>query len=65
MFVSKEIAKKRFEICKSCDKFKSLLSRCGECGCLMTMKVKFSSSSCPLNKWSIENTNFSEDYNID
>ena len=44
-------SKKRLNICKACEKYDSLFGRCKECGCFMILKVKFSKTKCPLNKW--------------
>ncbi len=48
----KEEAKKRMEICATCDKFDSSTTRCKECGCFMIAKTLLPFSDCPLNKWS-------------
>lgn len=49
---------KRMEICKSCEHFKAVLGDkvavCGECGCLMQLKVRFKDAYCPKEKWSAE-----------
>jgi len=51
MWVLKEVAQARYDICKSCSSFIASISTCKECGCLMRDKVKSSNSKCPLNKW--------------
>jgi topoisomerase IA-like protein len=50
---SKEIQEERLNICKSCSEFKPKLKVCGQCGCFMEMKVKFSRTTCPLKKWDV------------
>lgn len=40
----------RINICKSCENF-SMLNTCKLCGCFMPLKVKWSYSTCPENKW--------------
>lgn len=47
----KEILSERIFICKSCPELNSL-NFCKKCGCFMPAKVRFKTSSCPLNKWS-------------
>ena len=51
MIVLKDIAQKRYDICKSCDKFVKVTGQCKECLCFMKLKVKLASASCPKNKW--------------
>jgi Family of unknown function (DUF6171) len=51
MLVNKQIAKDRFQICKSCEHFNSLLKMCKKCGCIMPLKVTMSISRCPVGKW--------------
>jgi hypothetical protein len=47
---SKDLQQQRYEICKTCDSF-TMLKTCRECGCIMPLKVKIASVSCPLKKW--------------
>jgi hypothetical protein len=49
--VQTEVAEKRFEICKACDKYLKLTHQCIECGCLMNAKTKLPNAFCPLGKW--------------
>jgi len=51
VFVSDEIAKERFEICKSCPEMISLTKQCKKCGCFMAAKTKIEAADCPLGKW--------------
>jgi hypothetical protein len=51
MFVSQPVAQARYDLCKACDRFNKTLYTCKECGCFMKVKVKFSNSFCPINKW--------------
>lgn len=53
MFATKEKAEERMKLCAQCDKFNSI-GLCTECGCVMVVKVKIDTSSCPLGKWSIK-----------
>lgn len=50
-FISKEESKKRLDICKKCEHYKSLTKICGLCYCLVTVKVKFDIAFCPDKKW--------------
>jgi hypothetical protein len=45
--VSKEIANKRFEICKACDSYNKTLGICSQCGCRMRWKTTLSGVVCP------------------
>jgi hypothetical protein len=49
--VTDEIENQRIELCKSCEKFTSLIKACKECGCFMPVKVRYSFFNCPLKKW--------------
>jgi len=49
--VETQIAEKRLEICKGCDKFIKATTQCKECGCIMKLKTKLPNASCPLHKW--------------
>ena len=44
-------AKKRYEICKKCEKFNNAIKVCGECLCFMPIKVQIERKSCPIGKW--------------
>jgi len=46
---SLEIQDQRKDICKECDYRNGDI--CSECGCFITLKVKFLKSKCPKNKW--------------
>jgi hypothetical protein len=41
----------RLEICLNCKSFIHITKQCGECGCIMPLKVKLSEATCPLGKW--------------
>lgn len=49
--VSEEEFAKRLDICKKCDKFDSLNTRCKECGCFLKVKASWNSEKCPLDFW--------------
>lgn len=40
----------RMAICKKCV-FLKKFDRCEKCGCLMQIKTKIPSMSCPIDKW--------------
>lgn len=48
----------RYQICVSCEKFNTLKSECGVCGCAINRKKIFmnklawADQECPLQKWS-------------
>lgn len=48
---SDEVAAKRMDECKKCDRFIEMTKQCKECGCFMTMKTKLTEAKCPLGKW--------------
>lgn len=54
MFVNKEEAQERYDICKLCDNLISLTSQCKKCGCFMKMKVKLKEAECPIGKWKLK-----------
>ena len=47
----------RYIICLNCDKFKSLSSECGVCGCainnkkIFLNKLAWADQECPIGKW--------------
>lgn len=51
MLTNKQEAKKRHNICKSCDKYRKALDQCKVCGCIMTLKTKLDNATCPIGKW--------------
>jgi len=46
----KKIQKQRYDICQTCEHL-TLIKTCNKCGCIMPLKVKKSSATCPLEKW--------------
>lgn len=56
VFLPKEEAQKRYDICKQCDSFIPLTTQCKECGCVMKVKAKLRHTMCPLDKWKELNT---------
>jgi len=52
-----ETIRKRYVICLQCEKYNSIKSECGVCGCYISNKKRFinklawADQRCPLNKW--------------
>jgi hypothetical protein len=44
-----DIILKRLDECGRCEHFKD--SKCGRCGCYMSIKAKMATSKCPIGKW--------------
>lgn len=40
-------------VCNTCDRHSNdgIFSRCGECGCFLSVKVRMATETCPLGKW--------------
>ena len=49
--VTEDVRQKRLSICGECPRFVKLTSQCMECGCIMKLKTKLASATCPLGKW--------------
>lgn len=47
----KELRKKRFDICNSCDFFIKNTTACTKCGCIMSIKTNLPDAICPIGKW--------------
>jgi Family of unknown function (DUF6171) len=52
ILVSDDVRESRLEICRSCEFFEKVKSRCSKCGCFMEIKTKFANVQCPIDKWS-------------
>lgn len=50
-FVPKDQAQQRYNICKSCEHFTKVTTMCSKCKCIMKLKVTFTDSKCPIDKW--------------
>jgi hypothetical protein len=48
---TEEEYQQRIDTCKLCEKFIEKTEQCAECKCVMTIKAKIKSSTCPLDKW--------------
>jgi hypothetical protein len=53
IFVNKEQATQRYEICKNCNQLNNIVKICNVCNCFMPAKVTLSSSYCPKSKWGV------------
>lgn len=51
MPVPNDVAQSRLSLCKTCEHYQPTLTRCGKCGCIMSLKVKLRGAQCPLLKW--------------
>ena len=49
--VTERTAENRLEICKACPFYVGLTHQCTKCGCIMNLKVKLPTASCPIGKW--------------
>lgn len=63
LVVSDETYAERVSICKGCDKYNDLESRCRECGCFVPAKAKIILDSCPLKKWGADTSGWEEKFN--
>lgn len=48
---SKEVYDSRVLTCLACPKYDVNTDECTDCGCPIETKAKWSTESCPLNKW--------------
>lgn len=53
VYVEKNIAQNRYDVCKNCQYFLPT-TQCSKCLCFMKAKVKLSEAECPLGKWNKE-----------
>jgi len=51
MFVSSEEQKRRYDLCKQCEHLRKTTKTCKLCNCVMPLKTKLESVSCPVGKW--------------
>lgn len=50
VFVDEETKTSRYNTCQSCEFF-TVFKTCSQCKCVMPIKVRFLSASCPADKW--------------
>lgn len=48
---SSDTAAQRIAICNVCPELKEPFKICGQCGCQISAKSRFSKATCPLGKW--------------
>ena len=53
---SKETLEARHKTCNACEYKTSVLGleQCGKCGCLLSVKLRFKNTYCPIEKWKQE-----------
>jgi hypothetical protein len=49
--LTEQDANSRLEICKTCEFFNSIQSRCNKCGCFMAVKTYLKAEKCPIGRW--------------
>ena len=47
--IPEEAQRARLEICGPCEHYNG--TTCGQCGCIMALKVKFAHMECPVGRW--------------
>lgn len=62
MLVNDAIFEQRMAICRSCDKYDESQQRCRECGCFLPAKARGILDSCPLRKWSEDESGWAENF---
>ena len=62
LFVSDEVYEERVSICRSCDRYDELHNSCNNCGCYIPAKAKVILDSCPLEKWTVDSSNWEEKF---
>ena len=56
LFVSPEVKQQRLDICKQCEYYDPNQVRCKHCGCFLDHKTNFLLDSCPIDKWSVSDS---------
>jgi hypothetical protein len=51
IFINKEDAERKKNICLLCDKAIGNKTICSECGCIIPLKIQLTESKCPVGKW--------------
>lgn len=49
--VSKRKFKQRMNICRGCEFYNKSGNSCNKCGCNLSVKAKWKTQKCPINKW--------------
>lgn len=58
LFVSSEVKQERLKICSTCEFYDAKQIRCKHCGCYLEHKANFALDSCPIDKWTISDTDW-------
>jgi hypothetical protein len=51
VLAKKEVAERRFRICKLCPYYFKATGNCKKCGCFVDIKTKYKDQKCKLGKW--------------
>ena len=63
LFVSEDVYKERYSVCRGCEKFDEIENKCKECGCYIPAKARVVLDSCPLGKWTEDKDSWEEKFN--
>lgn len=58
LFVSPEVKQQRLDVCKQCEYYDASQVRCKHCGCFLDHKTNFALDSCPIDKWTVSDTDW-------
>jgi hypothetical protein len=58
LFVSSEVKQQRLDVCKQCEYYDTSQVRCKHCGCFLDHKTNFALDSCPIDKWTVSDTDW-------
>ena len=50
-YATKDLAEKRYNVCKFCPELIKISKQCKKCGCFMAIKTKLEKATCPIGKW--------------
>jgi len=60
LFVSDAVFEERLAICRSCEYFDKQQMRCKHCGCFLQQKARYALDSCPIQKWTESDVDWTE-----
>lgn len=58
--VSEDEQARRMSICRGCEHFDAERVKCRKCGCGLSLKTRWRTSTCPLNLWGVPSEPASE-----